>query len=101
MSVGKRDNIRPGDVVGSIANEAGLSGSDIGPIVIRDTMTFVEVPAESADHVIEKVGRTKFRGKPVSLRRAGDDNDRPARGSTRKPPSRPKTKDTGKRFKRR
>lgn len=100
MSVGKRDGIRPGDVVGSIANEAGLSGGDIGPIVIRDTMTFVEVPAESADFVIEKVGRTKFRGRSVSLRRAGDDNDRPAR-SARKPPSHSKTKDAGKRFKRR
>jgi ATP-dependent RNA helicase DeaD len=98
ISLGKRDGIRPADVVGSIANEAGLSGSEIGPIEIRDTMTFVEVPAESADVVIAKVGRTRFRGKNVKLQRAGGD-DRPVRGRKTVPP---KTKEHGrKRFERR
>ena len=78
MSVGKRDGIRPADVVGSIANEAGIAGRDIGPIEIRDTMTFVEVPGHAADVVIAKVGRTKFRGRQVNLRRA-EESGRPAR----------------------
>jgi ATP-dependent RNA helicase DeaD len=68
MDVGKRDGIRPADVVGSIANEAGLSGRDIGPIEIRDTVTYVGVPADAAEHVIKSVARARFRGKAVNLR---------------------------------
>src|SRR5947209_4784389 len=65
MSVGKRDGIRPADVVGSIANEAGIAGRDIGPIEILDSITFVDVPAEAAEHVLATVGRARFRGKAV------------------------------------
>ena len=69
MSIGKRDGIRAADVVGSIANEAGLRGTDIGPIEIRDDITYVTVPSSAADHVIAKVGHAKFKGKPVNLRK--------------------------------
>jgi ATP-dependent RNA helicase DeaD len=68
MDVGKRDGIRPADVVGSIANESGLSGREIGPIEIRDTVTYVGVPADAADHVIKSVSRARFRGRAVNLR---------------------------------
>jgi ATP-dependent RNA helicase DeaD len=72
MSVGKRDGIRPADVVGSIANEADIPGRDIGPIDIRDTITYVTVPAEHAEQVLERVGRAKFRGRPLDLQIAKD-----------------------------
>ena len=68
MDVGKRDGIRPADVVGSIANESGLTGREIGPIEIRDTVTYVGVPADAAEHVIKSVSRARFRGRPVNLR---------------------------------
>jgi ATP-dependent RNA helicase DeaD len=68
MDVGKRDGIRPADVVGSIANEAGIPGRDIGPIEIRDDVTFVSVPADAADHVVRSVSRARFRGRAVNLR---------------------------------
>jgi len=71
MSVGKRDGIRPADIVGSIANEAGIAGRDIGPIDIRDAATYVDVPADAADRVLQKVAGTRFRGRAVNVRRAG------------------------------
>src|SRR5437764_7398749 len=77
MAVGKRDGIRPADVVGSIANEAGLAGRDIGPIDIRESVTYVDVPADAAEHVLQTVGRARFRGRPVNLRRAGDGESAP------------------------
>ena len=81
MSVGKRDGIRPADVVGSIANEADVPGRDIGPIDIRDDITYVSVPASVVDKVVERVSRAKFKGRPVNLRVAGPDEggDGPAR----------------------
>jgi ATP-dependent RNA helicase DeaD len=68
MALGKRDGIRPADVVGSIANEAGISGSEIGPIEIRDEITYVSIPARYRDDVLAKLGGTRFRGRPVNLR---------------------------------
>jgi ATP-dependent RNA helicase DeaD len=74
MALGKRDGIRPGDVVGSIANEAGIPGSDIGPIEIRDDITYVTIPASQRENVLAKLGAAKFRGKPVNLRVAGGES---------------------------
>jgi hypothetical protein len=73
MSVGRRDGIRPADVVGSIANEADIPGRDIGPIDIQEEMTFVGVPERYVAQVIEKVGRKKFRGRAVNMRIARAD----------------------------
>ena len=75
MSVGKRDGIRPADVVGSIANEADVPGRDIGPIEIQDAITYVTVPESYVDKIMEKVGRTRFRGRAVNLRIAAPQLD--------------------------
>ncbi len=92
MSVGKRDGIRPADVVGSIANEADVPGRDIGPIEIRDTITFVTVLEKDVDRILEKVGRARFRGRAINLRVAGAEatsRDKP-RSFEKKPPRRTK-----------
>ncbi|HEX2122988.1 MAG TPA: DEAD/DEAH box helicase [Thermoanaerobaculia bacterium] len=68
MSVGKREGIRPADIVGSIANEADIPGRDIGPIEIRDEVTFVGIPERYVGAVIEKVGKKRFRGRALNLR---------------------------------
>ncbi len=87
MDVGKRDGIRPADVVGSIANEAEIPGRDIGPIEIRDDYTYVSVPANVAEHVVRSVGRTRFRGRAVNLRIAdGRDSGGPPRRASRPTP---------------
>ncbi|MHB9000567.1 MAG: DEAD/DEAH box helicase, partial [Thermoanaerobaculia bacterium] len=67
ISVGKRDGIRPADIVGSIANEAGISGREIGPIDIRDDLTIVGVPKAHTDVVIEKTRGAKFRGRALNV----------------------------------
>jgi len=77
MAVGKRDGIRPADVVGSIANEANVAGRDIGPIEIRDDITYVVIPTRYVDQVLQKVGRKRFRGKALNVKVAGGDASAP------------------------
>jgi ATP-dependent RNA helicase DeaD len=79
MSVGKKDGIRPADVVGSIANEADVPGREIGPIEIRDEVTYVTVPQRYVDAILTKVARARFRGKAVNLRVAGKEDSAPPR----------------------
>ena len=65
LQIGRQDGIRPGDIVGAIANEAGVPGNAIGAIDIMDKSTFVEVPEAQAAKVMEALNRTKIRGKKI------------------------------------
>ncbi|HET9983049.1 MAG TPA: DEAD/DEAH box helicase [Longimicrobiales bacterium] len=67
ISVGQRDNVRAGDLVGAIAGEAGLSGDQIGRIDVRDTFSIVEVPGEAGDRVIRALNGTTLRGRSVRV----------------------------------
>lgn len=46
IAVGKRNNVKPGSIMGALANEAGLRGADIGRISIRFDHSIVELPAD-------------------------------------------------------
>ncbi len=67
LQMGRIDGVRPGDIVGAIANEAGLSGNAIGTIDIMERSTFVEVPEASAAHVMEALSRATLRGKRIHV----------------------------------
>jgi ATP-dependent RNA helicase DeaD len=72
IGLGRTGGLRPADLVGAIANEAGVEGAAIGAIEIADQFSLVEVPAETADVVIDALRRTKLRGKRVVVRRDGN-----------------------------
>ena len=52
IGAGRKAKVRPGDLVGAIANEAGIDAGDIGAVRITDRFSLVEVPEEIADDVI-------------------------------------------------
>ncbi len=63
LRVGKRDGVRPADLVGAIANEAGVPGEQIGDIDLYDTFSFVDVPSEAVDRVIAALNATTIRNR--------------------------------------
>jgi ATP-dependent RNA helicase DeaD len=69
FGAGRKAGIRPGDLVGAITNEAGLSSRDLGAIEITDRFSLVEVPEEAAEDVIKAMRRTTLRGEKVQVRR--------------------------------
>lgn len=70
IAAGSRAGVRPGDIVGAIANEADVPGKAIGSIDIYDRFTFVELPAQYRDRVLQRMARTTIRGRPVEIRLA-------------------------------
>jgi ATP-dependent RNA helicase DeaD len=68
IGLGRIAGIRPADLVGAIANEAGLTSREIGPIQIADKFSLVGVPAESVDRVIAALRGASIRGKKVLVR---------------------------------
>jgi ATP-dependent RNA helicase DeaD len=69
VGAGKQAGVRPQDLVGAIANEAGVTGALIGAIQITDRFSLVEVPAEVAEQVVKALGKSNIRGKKVQVRR--------------------------------
>jgi ATP-dependent RNA helicase DeaD len=69
IGVGRRAGVRPADLVGAIAGEAGVEGKRIGAIQIGDEFSLVEVPEPMADQIITALRQTTLRGKKVPVRR--------------------------------
>jgi ATP-dependent RNA helicase DeaD len=67
ISLGNNIGMRPKDLVGAIANEAGISVKDIGAIHIDERHSTVEVSRGNADKVIEALSKTTLRGRPVKV----------------------------------
>ncbi len=65
IDVGRAERVRPSDIVGAIANEAGLPGRVIGSIDIYDRFSFVEVPNDAAQRVLRALNKTTLRGKEI------------------------------------
>jgi len=72
LNMGREHGIRPGDVVGAIASEAGIPGRAIGAIDIQKTRTFVDVKEIHVESVLEKMSRRTLRGKEITLTRASN-----------------------------
>jgi ATP-dependent RNA helicase DeaD len=86
IAAGSRAGVRPGDIVGAIANEAGVPGKSIGSIDIYDGFTFVEIPSQYRDQVLDKMSRATIRGRPVEIRVATEENAPQSERGRRPPP---------------
>jgi len=98
LTVGRLHGVTPGDIVGAIAGEAGISGKSIGWIRIRDQETLVSVPAGHSELIISVMKKTRIRGQPLQVRETDEVDDRkPGREKfktkrkTEKPPFRKKS----------
>lgn len=80
ITVGRLEGLRPTDLVGAIANEANIPGNTIGAIDIMDHCSFVEVPSDVADRVVQALKRATLRGRRVRVEKApeGAENWAPA-----------------------
>jgi ATP-dependent RNA helicase DeaD len=72
VGIGRKGGIRPGDLVGLIANESNLSGREIGPIKITEQFSIVGVPEARVDDVITSLKGTLLKGKRPNARRYTD-----------------------------
>lgn len=70
LNIGKNQNVKAGDILGAIAGESGIPGRMVGSIEMYDKYTFVEVPRDSADQVLEAMQDVKIKGKNVHMEKA-------------------------------
>ncbi len=74
LSVGERDGLTPGDLLGAITGEAGVPGGKVGKIEIKESHSLADVEESVARQVITALNGTSIRGRAVRA-----DVDRPRR----------------------
>lgn len=67
INIGKKQGVRPGDILGAIAGESGMPGKLVGSIDMYDKYTFVEVPTDRAKEVLIAMDHAKIKGKMVNV----------------------------------
>jgi len=76
IEVGHAHGVLPGNIVGAIANEAGIEGRNIGHIDIRDDHSFVDLPT-LPDEMIASLQDVRIRGETIRIRRVDSKPDKP------------------------
>ncbi len=75
VAVGRKDNIKPGNVLGAIANEAEISSEFIGAIQIFQDFTTVDLPDEMPKETIEILKKTRVFDKKLSIEELTEKNN--------------------------
>ncbi|MBU0593521.1 MAG: ATP-dependent RNA helicase DbpA [Pseudomonadota bacterium] len=69
---GRKDKIRPGDVLGALTGEAGFTREQVGKITVTDQSTYVAVARKIALDAVRKLSAGKVKGKTVKVRALED-----------------------------
>jgi len=67
LDVGRRNQVKPGNIVGAIANEADLESKYIGEIEIREEYSTVDLPADMPKGVMSILKKVRVAGRPLAL----------------------------------
>jgi len=71
IEVGKSHGVKPGNIVGAIANEADISSSHIGRITIFDHHSTVDLPLGMPGEILTILKKTWINNRPLKIRKTG------------------------------
>lgn len=83
IEVGHRHEVMPGNIVGAIANEAGLDAKHIGRINIHDNHSTVDLPNDMPDEIFKELKNVWVSGQTLKISRTSDE-EKPSRSSGEK-----------------
>lgn len=96
IAVGKEHDVTPREIVGAIANEAGIEGRHIGQIRIQDNHSIVDLPEGMPNDVFKFLKNVRVKQRPLNIEKfAGNPNELSNSGRKGKP-TRPGAKKNGK-----
>ncbi|RLA05031.1 MAG: ATP-dependent RNA helicase DbpA [Gammaproteobacteria bacterium] len=69
ISGGKKQKVRPGDILGALTGKSGINGQQVGKIHLFDNVSFVAIRREVANDALEKLTHGKLKGRAFKVRR--------------------------------
>jgi len=67
---GRKDKVRPGDILGALTGTAGIPGADVGKIDLFDKQSFVAIKRDSADKALACLRNGKIKGRSFNVRKS-------------------------------
>jgi ATP-dependent RNA helicase DeaD len=82
IEVGSVHGIKPGNIVGAIANEAGIEGVHIGRVDIRDDHSFVDLPDGMPKQIFKDLQKVRMAGRELRISRVSEKPPKPPRDTS-------------------
>jgi len=79
IAVGSIHGVKPGNIVGAIANEAGIEGVHIGRVDIREDHSFVDLPGGMPKEIFTKLQKVRVAGRELRLTHVTEKPPKPPR----------------------
>ena len=67
FTAGRKDKVRPGDIVGALTQDAGLDVNDIGKIDISPLYAYVAIQRNQLDKAYPFIKNGKLKGRKVNI----------------------------------
>ena len=90
IEVGHEHDVKPGNIVGAIANEAGLAGEHIGHISIEQSYSLIDLPAGMPKDIFMDLKKVRVCGRPMNITRLGESEDKPGKSYADKSGGKPR-----------
>lgn len=87
IEVGHEHDVKPGNIVGAIANEAGLAGEHIGHISIEQSYSLVDLPSGMPRDILMDLKKVRVCGRPMKIALHGASEDESGKPRADKPRS--------------
>ncbi|WP_236548798.1 ATP-dependent RNA helicase DbpA [Pseudomonas sp. S37] len=68
IAAGRKDKLRPGDILGALTGDAGIPGKQVGKIAIFDFQAFVAVERALAKQAMQRLNSGKIKGRSLKVR---------------------------------
>jgi len=68
---GRKNKLRPGDILGALTGEGGIAGSEVGRIDVFDFHTYVAIVRQSVEQALNSLARNRIKGRFFRVRRTG------------------------------
>jgi ATP-dependent RNA helicase DeaD len=82
IEVGSEHGIKPGNIVGAIANEAGIEGVHIGRVDIRGDHSYVDLPEGMPKQIFKDLQKVRVVGRELRISRVSEKPPKPPRDSS-------------------
>jgi ATP-independent RNA helicase DbpA len=69
VDAGKKQKIRPGDILGALTGEHGIAGEQVGKIKVFADCTYVAISRDTVSAALKKIGQGKLKGRSYKARR--------------------------------
>jgi ATP-dependent RNA helicase DeaD len=81
IEVGSVHGIKPGNIVGAIANEAGIEGVHIGRVDIREDHSYVDLPEGMPKQIFKELQKVRVAGRELRMSRVSEKPPKPPRAT--------------------